>query len=70
MAKYWYSGEPFESINGDAGSQKYWYAGLPFEILQATYAGAIKTVNGLLRASVKTVNDLSIASVKTWNGLQ
>jgi hypothetical protein len=30
---------------------------------------AIKTINGLARASVKAVNGLALASVKTWNGL-
>ena len=30
---------------------------------------AIKTINGLAKASVKTVNGLAIASVKTFNGL-
>lgn len=32
-------------------------------------ASAVKTVNGLARASVKTKNGLAIASVKTFNGL-
>jgi hypothetical protein len=32
-------------------------------------ASAIKTINGLVKASVKTVNSLAIASVKNWNGL-
>lgn len=32
-------------------------------------ASAIKTIDGLARASVKTVDGLAIASVKTWNGL-
>jgi hypothetical protein len=32
-------------------------------------SSAIKTINGLAKASVKTVDGLSIASVKTWNGL-
>lgn len=30
---------------------------------------AIKSINGLAKASVKTVNGLAIASVKSWNGL-
>ena len=30
---------------------------------------AIKTFNGLARASAATVKGLSLASVKTWNGL-
>lgn len=30
---------------------------------------AVKTVNGLAKASVKTKNGLAVASVKTWNGL-
>ena len=30
---------------------------------------AIKTINGLAKASVKTINGLAIESVKTWNGL-
>jgi hypothetical protein len=34
-----------------------------------TSSSAIKTINGLAKASVKTVNGLAIASVKTWNGL-
>jgi hypothetical protein len=35
----------------------------------ATPASAIKTINGLAKASVKTYNGLAIASVKTINGL-
>lgn len=35
----------------------------------ATGGSAIKTIDGLAKASVKTVNGLAIASVKTWNGL-
>ena len=31
---------------------------------------AIKTIDGLARASIKTVNDLAIASMKTWDGLE
>lgn len=34
-----------------------------------TVTTAIKTFNGLARASVKTINGLALASVKTWNGL-
>lgn len=34
-----------------------------------TPTSAIKTINGLAKASVKTVNGLAIASVKTFNGL-
>lgn len=30
---------------------------------------AIKSINGLLKASIKTINGLAIASVKTRNGL-
>jgi len=35
----------------------------------AAPSSAIKTINGLAKASVKTVNGLAIASVKTFNGL-
>lgn len=38
-------------------------------IAPAPVTSAIKTVNGLAKASVKTVNGLAIASVKTINGL-
>jgi len=37
------------------------------EVASAT--SAIKTINGLARASIKTINGLAIASVKTFNGL-
>lgn len=39
------------------------------EYVPAAGGSAIKTINGLAKASVKTVNGLAIASVKTWNGL-
>lgn len=32
-------------------------------------SSAIKTVNGLAKASVKVINNVPIASVKSWNGL-
>lgn len=32
-------------------------------------SSAIKTWDGLARASIKTWNELADASVKTWNGL-
>lgn len=35
----------------------------------AASGSAIKTINGLARASIKTINGLAIASVKTFNGL-
>lgn len=37
--------------------------------LRAAPDSAIKTFDGLARASTKTVNGIAIASVKTWNGL-
>lgn len=46
------------------------YTGATIPYLAITYtSSAIKTVNGLAKASVGTINGLAIASVKTWNGL-
>lgn len=59
------------------GSQSYGFnnvannqnALLGVSIAPPTPTSAIKTIDGLAKASVKTVNGLAIASVKTWGGL-
>lgn len=40
-----------------------------FAYYTPSVGSAIKTINGLAKASIKTVNGLAIASVKTWDGL-
>ena len=52
----WYAGANSDDNGGNTG----WLFVAPT---------AIKTINGLAKASVKTVNGLAIASAKTWNGL-
>lgn len=72
---YSYLGEPFcyvpakDSISLDG--MDYSYLGEPFWaiVTSVVVTSAIKTFNGLAKASVKTVNGLAIASVKTINGL-
>ena len=49
--------------------------GVQFYRIYATYtpaggSSAIKSVNGLAKASAKSVNGLAIANVKSWNGLE
>ena len=55
------------------GADVYYYANSTTKCAKLTIvyadATAIKTVDGLAKASVKTVDGLAIASVKTWNGL-
>lgn len=53
----------------DNGSTNRQWAGVMASIAPP-FVTAIKTVNGLAKASVKTVNGLAIASVKSINGLQ
>lgn len=54
------------AIVASGNSQNWWAIG--FTIAPAP-PSAIKTINGLARASVKTVNGLAIASMKSWNDL-
>jgi hypothetical protein len=55
------------SVDATTGAAVF-IGGIAIEI-KAAATTAIKTINGLSKASVKTVNGLAIASVKTWNGL-
>ena len=53
--------------NGTSGAITWSHVGCMIENIDPD--SAIKTFNGLARASAATVKGLSLASVKTWNGL-